>query len=212
MVDTPLYVAFVAAAFVLCVTPGPDMMFVVAMGGRGGPTTGVMAALGVAFGAMVHAVAAALGLSALFTSLPTLYDTLRWVGAAYLFYLAITAFRDRSDLGGDAAAAAGGPGPGRLRTFRQGAITNMLNPKVILFNVAFLPQFVNPSLGHTGWQLAILGLTLVFVGLTVDTSIGLLSGRLASLLRSSRRVARGLNVFSGTVFAGLAVRLATTSD
>ncbi|MFF1271115.1 LysE family translocator [Streptomyces anulatus] len=213
MVDTSLYAAFVVAAFALCVTPGPDMMFVVAMGGRGGPATGVMAALGVAFGALVHAVAAALGLSALFTSLPTLYDTVRWIGAAYLLYLAIKAFRDRSGLGGyDGDAVAGSPGPGRLRTFRQGAVTNLLNPKVILFNVAFLPQFVNPSLGHAVWQLLVLGLTLVLVGLAVDASIGLLSGRLSSLLRRSRRVARGLNVFSGTVFAGLAVRLAITSD
>ncbi|MFD7122726.1 MULTISPECIES: LysE family translocator [Streptomyces] len=213
MVDTSLYAAFVVAAFVLCVTPGPDMMFVVAMGGRGGPTAGVMAALGVAFGALVHAVAAALGLSALFMSLPTLYDAVRWVGAAYLFYLAVTAFRDRSGFGGgDEDAAAGSPGPGRLRTFRQGAVTNLLNPKVILFNVAFLPQFVNPDLGIAGWQLVVLGVTLVLVGLAVDTSVGLLSGRLASLLRRSRRVARGLNVFSGTVFAALAVRLAIATD
>ncbi|MFE4998494.1 LysE family translocator [Streptomyces mirabilis] len=161
MVDISLYAAFLVAAFVLCLTPGPDMMFVVAMGGRGGPTTGMMAALGVAFGALAHAVAAALGLSALFTSLPTLYHVLRWIGAAYLLYLAVKAFRDRSSLGGDEAATTGSPVPGRVRAFRQGAVTNLLNPKVILFNVAFLPQ---------------------------------------------------LNVFSGTVFAGLAARLAVGPD
>lgn len=212
MVDTSLYAAFLVAAFVLCLTPGPDMMFVVAMGGRGGPTTGMMAALGVAFGALAHAVAAALGLSALFTSLPTLYHVLRWIGAAYLLYLAVKAFRDRSSLGGDEAAATGSPVPGRVRAFRQGAVTNLLNPKVIFFNVAFLPQFVNPALGHAVGQLLVLGLTLVLVGLVVDASIGLISGRLSSLLRRSRRVARGLNVFSGTVFAGLATRLAVGSD
>ncbi|GAX59053.1 lysine transporter LysE [Streptomyces olivochromogenes] len=83
---------------------------------------------------------------------------------------------------------------------------------MIFFNVAFLPQFVNPALGHTVGQLLVLGLTLVLVGLAVDASIGLISGRLSSLLRRSRRVARGLNVFSGTVFAGLAARLAVGSD
>lgn len=171
-----------------------------------------LAALGVAFGALAHAVDAALGLSALFTSLPTLYHVLRWIGAAYLLYLAVKAFRDRSSLGGDEAAATGSPAPGRVRAFRQGAVTNLLNPKVILFNVAFLPQFVNPALGHTVGQLLLLGLTLVLVGLAVDASIGLISGRLSSLLRRSRRVARGLNVFSGTVFAGLAARLAVGSD
>ncbi|MEU6572649.1 LysE family translocator [Streptomyces sp. NPDC046805] len=208
MVDASLYATFLVAAFVLCITPGPDMMFVVAMGGRGGPTAGVMAASGVAIGALVHAVAAMLGLSALFTTLPTLYHVLRWVGAAYLLYLAVKAFRDRSALGtDDAQGVTANLGPGRQRAFWQGAITNLLNPKVILFNVAFLPQFVNPGLGHVEWQLLTLGLTLVLVGLAVDATIGLFSGRLSSMLRRSRRMARGLNVFSGTVFTGLAVRL-----
>ncbi|MET9361031.1 LysE family translocator [Streptomyces sp. NPDC006632] len=212
MVDTSLYLTFLAAAFALCITPGPDMMFIVAMGGRGGPATGLMAALGVAFGALVHAGAAALGLSALFMSLPSLYHALRWVGAAYLLYLAVQAFRHRSGPGDDEATAVARPVPGRVRTFRQGAVTNVLNPKVILFNVAFLPQFVNPDLGHGVGQLLILGLTLVLVGLAVDACVGLLSGRLSSLLRRSRRVARGLDLFSGTVFAGLAARLALGSD
>ncbi|MDX3746676.1 LysE family translocator [Streptomyces sp. AK08-02] len=215
MVDPSLYAAFLAAAFALCVAPGPDMMFIVAMGGRGGPVTGVLAALGVAAGALVHAVSAALGLSALFTTLPVLYHVLRWLGAAYLLYLAVKAFRDRSPLATEedvtaasASASASGPsGPGRRRAFWQGAVTNLLNPKMILFNVAFLPQFVNPALGHVSWQLLLLGLTLVLMGLTVDTTIGLLSGRLSSALRGSRRVARGLDIFSGTVFTGLAVRL-----
>lgn len=204
MVDTSLYAAFVVAAFALCVTPGPDMMFIVAMGGRGGPVTGLMAAAGVATGALIHAVAATLGLSALFTALPVLYHVLRWAGAAYLLYLAVRSFRDRGEPAGESAAPAG---PGRLRAFWQGVVTNLLNPKVILFNIAFLPQFVNPSLGHPMVQLLVLGVTLVLLGLAVDAGVGLLSGRLANLLRRSRRVARGLNVFSGTVFTGLAVRL-----
>jgi threonine/homoserine/homoserine lactone efflux protein len=211
MVDPSLYAAFLAAAFALCIAPGPDMMFIVAMGGRGGPITGVLAALGVAAGALVHAVSAALGLSALFTTLPVLYHVLRWLGAAYLLYLAVKAFRDRSPLATEedvtAASASGAAGQGRRRAFWQGAVTNLLNPKMILFNVAFLPQFVNPALGHVSWQLLLLGLTLVLMGLTVDTSIGLLSGRLSSALRGSRRVARGLDIFSGTVFTGLALRL-----
>jgi threonine/homoserine/homoserine lactone efflux protein len=183
------------------------MMFILAMGGRGGPSTGVMAALGVAFGALVHAVAAMLGLSALFLSLPVLYHVLRWAGAAYLLYLAVKAFRDRSGLGLDDEGTAATPGPTKLRAFGQGAVTNLLNPKVILFNVAFLPQFVNPSRGHVMGQLLVLGLTLVLLGLAVDASIGLSAGRLSAMLRRSRRMARGLDLFSGTVFAGLAVRL-----
>ncbi|MER6086904.1 LysE family translocator [Streptomyces bluensis] len=209
MVDTSLYLAFLVAAFALCVTPGPDMMFIVAVGGRGGPAAGVMAAAGVASAMFVHTVAAALGLSALFTALPVLYYVLRWLGAAYLLYLAVKAFRDRSVIGeedGDART-----GWGMRRAFWQGAVTNLLNPKVILFNVAFLPQFVDPSLGHVSGQFLLLGVTLVVMGFLWDGAVGLLSGRLSLVLRRSRRVARALNVFTGTVFAGLAVRLAVTS-
>ncbi|MBK3641348.1 MULTISPECIES: LysE family translocator [unclassified Streptomyces] len=205
MVDMSSYAAFLVAAFALCVTPGPDMMFIVAMGGRGGPRTGVLAAAGVACAMFVHTVAAALGLSALFLSLPALYHALRWAGAAYLLYLAVKAFRDRGVVVEEGGAAE----PGRRRAFWQGAVTNLLNPKVILFNVAFLPQFVDPGLGHVREQFLVLGLTITVMGFAVDGSVGLLSGKLASLLRRSRRVARGLNIFTGTVFTGLAVRLST---
>ncbi|MFH8465472.1 LysE family translocator [Streptomyces sp. NPDC017991] len=208
MVDTSLYAAFLVAALALVVSPGPDMMFIVAMGGRGGPVTGVMAAAGVATAMLVHSVAAMLGLSALFTALPTLYHVLRWAGAAYLLHLAVKAFRDRSvPVEEDAAAV----GPGRRRAFWQGAVTNLLNPKVILFNVAFLPQFVDPGLGHVMGQFLVLGVTIVVMGFVFDASVGLLSGRLSDLLRRSRRVARALNIFSGTVFTGLAVRLLVAS-
>ncbi|MEV6589949.1 LysE family translocator [Streptomyces acidicola] len=208
MVDTSLYLAFLVAAFALCVTPGPDIMFIVAVGGRGGPAAGVMAAAGVASAMLVHTVAAALGLSALFTTLPVLYYVLRWLGAAYLLHLAVKAFRDRSVIGEESARTGSG---GMRRAFWQGAVTNLLNPKVILFNVAFLPQFVDPSLGHVPGQFLLLGVTLVVMGFLWDGTVGLLSGRLSLVLRRSRRVARALNVFTGTVFAGLAVRLAVTS-
>ncbi|WBB62926.1 LysE family translocator [Streptomyces sp. WMMC500] len=214
MVDMSLLAAFVAAIFVLSITPGPDMMFIVAMGGRGGSGMGVMAAAGVACGMLVHACAAALGLSALFGALPVLYHVLRWLGAAYLLYLAVRAFRDRSVPGDEDAAVDGADGrrtgPGPRRAFWQGMITNLLNPKVIMFNIAFLPQFVDPGRGHLPLQLLVLGVTGVVVGFCVDGTLGLLSGRLSRALRRSRRLARGLNIFSGTVFAGLAVRLAVT--
>lgn len=145
MVDTSLYAAFLIAAFALCITPGPDMMFIVAMGGRGGPMTGVTAALGVACAMFVHSVAAALGLSALFLTLP--------------------------GRGGGRGAAPG---------FWRGAVTNLLNPKVILFNVSVLPQFVNPELGHAREQFLALGVTITLMGLLVDGSVGLLSGKLSA--------------------------------
>ncbi|MFC7831006.1 LysE family translocator [Streptomyces sp. NPDC057375] len=205
MIDASVFAAFLVAAFTLCITPGPDMMFIVAMGGRGGPASGVMAAFGMACAMFIHTAAAALGLSTLFTLVPALYRALRWAGATYLLYLACKAFRDCSS---PADEEIGHMGAGRRRAFWQGAITNLLNPKVILFNVAFLPQFVNPALGSVPEQFLLLGMTLTVIGFAVDGSIGLLSGKLSALLRRSRRVARALNVFSGTVFTGLAARLA----
>jgi threonine/homoserine/homoserine lactone efflux protein len=124
MVDASLYAAFLVAAFALCITPGPDMMFIVAMGGRGGPTAGVMAAFGVACAMFVHALAAVLGLSALFSTLPVLYHVLRWAGAAYLLYLAVKAFRDRTPIGGGEEGEGNAAGPGRWRAFWQGGVTN----------------------------------------------------------------------------------------
>lgn len=214
MADTSLYAAYLVAALVLCVTPGPDMMFIVAVGGRGGSAAGMTAACGVACAMLVHSVAAALGLSALFGTLPLLYHLLRWAGAGYLLYLAVRAFRDRSaPLAENRPAGPGPPGARRTglrRAFRRGAITNLLNPKVILFNISFLPQFVDPRLGHVAGQFMVLGTTITVMGLAVDGTVGLLSGRLSALLGRSERVARGLNIFSGTVFTGLAVRLAAT--
>ncbi|MFG3207259.1 LysE family translocator [Streptomyces sp. NPDC048192] len=128
---------------------------------------------------------------------------MHWAGAAYLLLLAVKAFRGDGGPVEEAAAQ----GNGRRRAFWRGAVTNLLNPKVILFNVSFLPQFVNPSLGHVREQFLLLGFTITAMGVLVDGSVGLVSGKLAALLRRSRRVARGLDYFSGTVFAGLAVRL-----
>ncbi|MEU0442312.1 LysE family translocator [Streptomyces sp. NPDC006186] len=168
------YSAFVVAALVLCVTPGPDMLFVIAMGGRGGPAAGVMAALGVGLGALVHAVAVAVGLAALFTAVPVLHHVLRWAGAACLCHLAVKAFRDRSHLDGHTGGTATSSGVGRAEPLRQGMVTNLLNPKVILFNVAFLPQFADPESGSMTWQLLALGITLVVIGLCGIADIALL--------------------------------------
>jgi threonine/homoserine/homoserine lactone efflux protein len=216
MIDGSLYAAFLVAAVVLVLTPGPDMLFILTMGIRGGASVGFAAALGVAVGLGVHTAAAVLGLSALFAAVPSLYHLMRWLGAAYLVYLAVKAFRDRGGLSPTPvdAPAPGEPAarrPGVGKAFRTAVAVNVLNPKVILFNVAFLPQFVAPEMGHVWGQFLVLGLTITVMGVVVDGLTGLLSGKLSALLRRSRRVARGLNIFSGSVFTGLAVRLVVSS-
>jgi threonine/homoserine/homoserine lactone efflux protein len=219
MMDVSRYLAFLGAIAVLVVVPGPDMMLILALGIRGGPGTGLMAALGVAAGLSVHACAAVLGLSAMFAALPAQYHVLlRCAGAGYLLYVAVRAFRERS-----VAALGHGPitpttpttpttGPSRARAFGQAMATNLLNPKVILFNITFLPSFIQPDRGHVSLQLAILGISLVVVDLAVDGSVGLLAGRLASALRRSSRLGAALRVASGALLAGLAIHLAFTHN
>ena len=214
MIDVSLYAAFLVAAFVLVIIPGPDMMLIIALGARHGPTAGFMAALGVAGGLAVHTAAAALGLSALFTYVPVLYHVLRWAGAAYLVVLAIAAFRDRGVVADEAPTDPACVVPSRKerwRCFRQALITNVLNPKVIIFNVAFLPQFVNPAMGNIAVQLLILGATLVLIDLSIDGPLGLAAGRLGQVLRR-QRFARVLNVSCGAIFTALALRLVLIRD
>ncbi len=210
MVDGSHYLAFLVAVTILVLAPGPDMFYIIAAGVRGGSRAGFAAALGVAAGLSVHTAAAALGLSALVTALPPVYHTVRWAGAAYLLYLAVMAFRDRNGLAAPSDEEQPTAGAVRLKArkaFRSAMVVNLLNPKVILFNIAFLPQFVRPESRHVGLQFLVLGVTFVLIDLAIDGTIGLAAGRLSRLRRRGQNLARTLNIFSGSIFAVLAVRL-----
>jgi threonine/homoserine/homoserine lactone efflux protein len=185
-------------------TPGPDMLFCLAAGLKGGPRAGFRAALGAATGEVVHISASALGLAALFRAAPVLYDSVRIAGAGYLVLLGLRALRRRNDSIGGAGTerSAGGE-----RAYRRGLITNLLNPKMALFSIAFLPQFVDPHAGSVAVQFVVLGACFVVLEIAVDGSVGLLAGRLAGLLRGSR-ARRNLNVAAGSVFLGLGARVA----
>jgi threonine/homoserine/homoserine lactone efflux protein len=206
MVDPALFVAFVVAVTLLVLTPGPDMLFVVAVGAAGGPAVGLCAAAGVAAGLAVHATATAFGLAALFSAVPTLYVVVKFCGAAYLLHLGITALRRRNE----PLVRTDDAGGGRGRAFRRGLLTNLLNPKVVLFNAAFLPQFVDPARGSVTTQLLVLGAAFVVVDLLIDGPIGVLAGRLGALLARRRRAVRWLHITSGSIFIGLSARLALT--
>ena len=146
------------AGLALNLTPGPDMLYVAARGAAEGRRAGVVSALGIGAGTLVHITALALGLSALLAAVPLAYDAVRYAGAAYLVYLGVRALLARREEGAsvaDAPSSGAGarratepPPPGRLAAlFRQGVVTNVLNPKVALFFLAFLPQFVDPARG-----------------------------------------------------------------
>ena len=184
-------------------TPGPDMLFCLASGLRGGPRAGFSAAVGAATGEVVHISAAAVGLAALFRGAPVLYDGVRILGAGYLVWLGIRTLRNRdAGLGGRPADAR----RSRNRAFRRGLTTNLLNPKMALFSIAFLPQFVDPH-RNVALQFFVLGACFVALEIAVDGTVGILAGRFRSFL-GARRATRNLNVVSGCVFLGLGARVA----
>jgi len=204
MPEFPTLLIFLAATLALNLTPGPDMLYVMARGVGQGRTAGVVSALGIGGGTLVHTFAVALGLSTLLVSLPAAYEAIRYAGAVYLLYLGIRTLISKEEL----KLAAGGTAHSLSRIFAQGVITNVLNPKVALFFIAFLPQFADPSRGPVALQLLILGLLFNLSGTTVNAIVGLLSGHLGARLKERPTFWRAQRWFTGGVFVALAARLA----
>ncbi len=152
----------------------------------------------------MHTFAVALGLSTLLVSMPAAYEAIRYAGAGYLFYLGIRTLTSREDVRLDTQR----PAQSLSRIFRQGIVTNVLNPKVALFFIAFLPQFADPARGSVAWQMLVLGLLFNLSGTTVNTIVGLLSGYLGARLKERPTFWRIQRWFTGGVFVALAARLA----
>ncbi|MCF2532364.1 LysE family translocator [Yinghuangia soli] len=209
-VDQQLLIGFTLTTIIAMITPGPDMLFVLGCGIRGGPRAGLLATAGVATSEAVHIAVAAAGLAALFAANPFAFMVLRIVGAAYLIYLGIQMIRNRK-AGLDAAAeslpAGGGTLSGR-RAYLNGLLTNLLNPKMVTFTIAFLPQFVDPGLGSVWLQFAILGTILIVLEFIVDGTVGVLAGRIGDWLRRRQAAKRRIDTATGGIFIGLGVRLA----
>ena len=197
---------FLAATLALNLTPGPDMLYVITRGATEGRAAGVVSALGIATGCVVHTLLVALGLAGLLAAVPTAFSVVRYAGAAYLIYLGIRRLLVRA---GPAPVATPAPAPLRA-VYRQGVITNVLNPKVALFFLAFLPQFVEPGSGPVGLQLALLGTAFNVSGTIVNLLVALVaSGAAAWARRPEAGEATGwVQRASGLVFLGLGARLA----
>lgn len=200
IVDPIVLLAFVPAALALNLTPGADMMFCMAQGMRGGARGAIAASAGISTGSMISVALAGLGLGALVASLPWLFDTIRWIGVGYLILLAIQTLR-RPLVQDDLPAAR------PSRAYRDGLVINLSNPKVILFILAFIPQFVDPS-RPVLTQFLIFGAILSLGGFVINGAIGLSAGGLGRRLAASPRVERGLRIASASVFGGLAAKLA----
>jgi threonine/homoserine/homoserine lactone efflux protein len=199
-VDPHLLVLFLITTSVAMVAPGPDMLFILGCGMRGGPRAGLLATAGVATSEAVHVAVAAAGLAALFAAVPVAFTVVRLAGAAYLVYLGVKALRSRT-------ALATGP-ISDSRAYLRGLLTNLLNPKMVTFTIAFLPQFVAPRLGQVWLQFAILGALVIVLEFLVDGTVGVLAGRIGGWLRRRAAARRGVDVATGGLFIGLGVRLA----
>ncbi len=203
MPDTNLLL-FLTASLALIVVPGPDMIYVLTRSLSQGRSAGLVSAVGVCSGVLVHTAFAAVGLSAILAQSAVAFSVLKYAGAAYLLYLGIRTILDREGF-----AAPGRAERARLVTvFRQGVLSNVLNPKVALFFLAFLPQFVDPQAGAAGLQMLAFGIAFTLMGLAVLSVVALFSGALGEWLRSRSSFAGALRWLTGSVLVGLGLRLA----
>ncbi|MGO4325876.1 LysE family translocator [Cupriavidus sp. 2TAF22] len=196
---------FFGISVILGLTPGPDNVFVLLQSAMRGPRAGMVVVLGLCTGLLVHTAAVAFGLAALFAASEVAFAALKIVGALYLAYLAWQAFR--APVGAMADGGADSTGAGHM--YRRGVVMNLTNPKVVIFFLAFLPQFVAPAHGHIALQILLLGLVFIVATLLVFSVIAYFSAMFGALLLRSPRAQRALNWFAGIVFLGLAARLAT---
>ena len=202
--DWPVFLSFVAAGLALNIVPGADMTFIIASAARGGRRDGVVASLGVGAGALVHILAAVLGLSAILASSQAVFNLIKWIGAAYLLWLAFSLLRGDSgtDDGVRRVAASG------WKLFRAAMLVNILNPKVALFFLAFLPQFVDPNAAVPALQILCLGLWFDFAGTLVNIVIALAAAGTAARLREVRWLGKAARWLAATAMGALALQLA----
>jgi threonine/homoserine/homoserine lactone efflux protein len=203
MPEKAAFLTFLVAALALNLAPGPDMHYVIGRSVGQGRKAGIVSSLGVFVGCWVHILAAAFGIAALLRSSPVAFNTVGYAGAAYLIYLGIRMLAQKADLASQ-----------QLKTeslatiFRQGAITNVLNPKVAIFFLAFLPQFIDARRGSVALQIMLLGLIFNVGGTLVNLAVAYAGGTLGELLRRNQSIARLQRRFTGMIFIGLGLRLA----
>jgi threonine/homoserine/homoserine lactone efflux protein len=204
MPDLTLWGLFAAASVVLLLTPGPAVLYIVARSVDQGRAAGLVSVLGIHLGTIVHIAAAAVGLSALLVSSALAFAVVKYLGAAYLVWIGIRTLLAKDP---DPAAPAMPAAPLR-RVFRDGFVVNLFNPKTAIFFLAFLPQFVDPARGALHWQILILGLTFMGLGIVSDGMFALAAGAAGDVLRRSRRFHRFRRRFAGASFIGLGVTAA----
>lgn len=195
---------FVVATLTLNVTPGPDMLYVIARSAGQGRPAGIASALGIAAGCLVHTLLVACGVAGLLRTAPAAFEVIKYAGAAYLIYLGVRALTGRRRAESDPRVEPSGLG----RIFVQGMLTNLLNPKVALFFLAFLPQFADAARGPVALQILMLGLLFNLLGTTVNVVVALAASFAGGRLRSRVGDSAALRWLTGCALIGLGVRLA----
>ncbi len=195
---------FLAAALLITATPGPDNLMVLGVGMARGRKAGMAFGLGCALGCLTHTLLAAVGVGALIAASPHAFTALKVGGGLYLVWLGIGALRSR----GGAEVAQGGPRAESLgKLFGKGLLANSINPKVVLFFLSFLPQFVNLDRGHASWQTAQLGLVFTAQACLLFGLLGYFSGAVGKWIGGHPRAGVWLDRVAGTIFVGLGLRL-----
>ncbi|OCJ18198.1 lysine transporter LysE [Rhizobium sp. AC44/96] len=202
------WITFLTAAVLLNLSPGPDMAFILGHTVKSGIRTGFAALFGIWTGACLHVALAAFGLSAILAASALAFSAVKWIGAIYLVWLGIQALRSNSD--GGLVNAARDVLPWH-RVYRQGILVSLLNPKVAIFFLAFLPQFVVEGAGPTWLQLAVHGVLIIVVAAFIEPPLILAGGRLANLIKRKKSIGLWLDRGLGALLVALGVRLALTA-
>lgn len=210
MESASYWLLFLSAAFAINISPGPDLIYILSKTVAQGSKIGIASSLGVCTGSLVHVLAAAPGLSAILATSAMAFSVVKYIGAAYLIYLGIQTLRSRG-------MSIEEPAKNEIETsvwkaFRQGALVDIFNPKVAIFYMSFLPQFIRPELGHKSVQIIILGILVTLIAIPVVFFAVFTASQTTDLLRKNRNLSVWIDRVLGSILIGLGVRLALTDN
>jgi threonine/homoserine/homoserine lactone efflux protein len=206
MIEPARFLLFIGVSWALILAPGPDMLYVITRGIAHGRRAGILSAIGVVCGILVHTTAAALGLTLILQTSAFAFLLVKYIGAAYLIYLGIKSWRDKSTWSLQTPV----PTVTSSAVFWQGVLSNVLNPKIAIFFLAFLPQFVERGSSSVAGQMIFLGVTFACFGLCFLLVVGYFSGTVGRWLTHRRQYTQSLQRLAGGILIGLGIRLAFT--
>ncbi len=211
MEDLDFWALFLTTAFALNIAPGPDLLFIFSKTISGGKKVGIAASLGVCSGAMFHVIIASVGLSAILVTSAIAFTVVKIIGVIYLLYLAYHAFKS-SKVNFEIDTPNSVKSESAWQAFKQGVLIDILNPKVAIFFMAFLPQFLREGHGSNSYQLLLLGFIIILVAVFVETLFVLFASKISHQFRENPKYSVWLNRIVGTIFVALGIKLAISSN